>query len=281
MTSPQLFIGVVSYSRTIFPVSQGGNGLGSQLAQELNEQHGVLALLRVNTADLSSSQVTSDRATVQRALSAELRAEARYSRYLSRPARAKHAIRMAARWTKRIQHVIQSPSPASITRLLNIEASHLDLMKRGLDSGAAYVLILEDDAFCDHVGDLARGLVGFIHGADTPSFVNLSTSFSITELGVGHLLRGGDQSCSWQGSDNRSVFIGEKPITNTVCAIAYSRNFLVQLVAELDSLPEDPVLPIDWKLNVALMNLFDSNRMTESKCWWIEPAPIKQMSMLQ
>jgi hypothetical protein len=51
------------------------------------------------------------------------------------------------------------------------------------------------------------------------------------------------------------------------------------LVTELKALPMEPVLSIDWKLNVALMNLYEANKMGDHDCWWVEPAPIKQMSM--
>jgi hypothetical protein len=75
------------------------------------------------------------------------------------------------------------------------------------------------------------------------------------------------------------VYLASRPITNTVCAILYSREFLTTLVQELEALPMEPVLSIDWKLNVALMNLFESNKLDGFECWWVEPAPIKQMSM--
>ncbi len=41
----------------------------------------------------------------------------------------------------------------------------------------------------------------------------------------------------------------------------------------------EPVLSIDWKLNVALMNLYETNKLDDLECGWVEPAPIKQMSM--
>jgi hypothetical protein len=47
----------------------------------------------------------------------------------------------------------------------------------------------------------------------------------------------------------------------------------------MDALPVDPVLSIDWKLNVAVMNLFEANKIDGLECWWVEPAPITQMSM--
>jgi len=280
VTATQLFIGVVSYEHTRFPISQGAEGLGHLLTQHINDRYQVQTILHVNATDISTSTVTINRSSVQRSLTAELHAEARYTRYLTRPQHVKNAMRMSARWVRRLQQVFQSPSPRSISRLLNIEASHLDLMRRGLDSDAEYILILEDDAFCDNVSELAQGLVAVIQGAENPTLINLSASFSINELGVDHLLHP-DAAHGWQGTEIRTILVSEKPITNTVCAIAYSREFLIPLLAELESLPEEPVLPIDWKLNVALMNQYEAGSMGTGNCWWIEPAPIKQMSMHQ
>ncbi len=91
-------------------------------------------------------------------------------------------------------------------------------MKRGLESGSDYVLILEDDSFTTQLTDLANGISGLMNAGSAPAFVNLSESFSIEELGVGHLLTEKKDS-PWQGSDSRAVYLASRPITNTVCAI--------------------------------------------------------------
>ena len=185
---------------------------------------------------------------------------------------------MGARWAMRLKNSFNSPRPQLVSRLLNIEAAHCDLMKRGLESGSDYVLILEDDAFSDQLADLANGISGLMNASSTPAFVNLSESFSVDELGVGHLLTS-KTDISWQGDDTRVVYLASRPITNTVCAILYSREFLASVVQEMEALPMEPVLSIDWKLNVALMNLYETRKLDGLECWWVEPAPIKQMSM--
>ena len=185
---------------------------------------------------------------------------------------------MGARWAMRLKHSFNSPRPQLVSRLLNIEASHHDLMKRGLESGSDYVLILEDDAFSDQLADLANGISGLMKASSTPAFVNLSESFSVSELGVGHLLTVKADTL-WKGDDSRVVYLANRPITNTVCAILYSREFLANVVQEMEALPMEPVLSIDWKLNVALMNLYEADGLGDLECWWVEPAPIKQMSM--
>jgi hypothetical protein len=46
-----------------------------------------------------------------------------------------------------------------------------------------------------------------------------------------------------------------------------------------DSMPTRPVIPIDWKLNSALMTLFDNGRPGQVVCLFVEPGPITQLSM--
>jgi hypothetical protein len=278
VTAPALFIGVVSYAQTAFPISQGTEGLGHTVARTLTDSLGIETTVQINATDLDESGVNADRAAVQRSLTAELQAEARYSQYISRPAAFANSVRMAGRWLMRAKHNFSSPPPRMITRLLNIEASHLDLMRSGIASGAHNILILEDDAFSSNVEDLAEGLKGIIDSPRKRSFVNLSESFSVDELGVGHLLVPSAEF-RWSGNEQRIMYHAKRPITNTVCAILYSREFLISLVQEMDALPVDPVLSIDWKLNVAVMNLFEANKIDGLECWWVEPAPITQMSM--
>lgn len=278
MTPPNLFIGVVSYQRTQFPLSQGPQGLAQQLATVLDTDSGWQTRVEVITGDLDHSGVTAKRSSVQESLTAELHAETRYSKFISRPNYLKNAARLGARWVMRAKNLLNSPGPELITRLLNIEASHRELMNKGIESGAPFVLILEDDAFATQLTDLATGLQGVMGATNSPAFVNLSESFSVEQLGVGHLLTQSAEN-QWQGSDTREVLVASRPVTNTVCAILYSREFLKKLVTEIQDLPMEPVLAIDWKLNVALMNLFESRAMDNHDCWWVEPAPIKQMSM--
>ena len=278
MPPPNLFIGVVSYTRTRFPISQGSQGLGQQLANGLISDFNLSTQVEINIEDLDHSGVVADRSSVQRALTSELHAEARYSKYISRPQHIKNSVRLGARWAMRLKHSLNSPAPRLVSRLLNIEAAHCDLMKRGLESGSDYVLILEDDAFATQLADLVHGISGLINSSSTPAFVNLSESFSVDELGVGHLLTS-KTDISWQGDDTRVVYLASRPITNTVCAILYSREFLASVVQEMEALPMEPVLSIDWKLNVALMNLYETRKLDGLECWWVEPAPIKQMSM--
>lgn len=173
-----------------------------------------------------------------------------------------------------------------IRRLLNIELSHLDLLRRGVDEHARWIVVLEDDAEIEDVEELAHGLIGMAtHDANTVSFVNLSASFPLNELGIKHLLSPWPKG-AWKGGTPRRILEARKPITNTVCAIAYTREFAQQILEQWKTLPVDPVLPIDWKLNLALMHMSDTSSRNHpapamKSCLIIEPAPIRQMSMRQ
>ena len=79
----------------------------------------------------------------------------------------------------------------------------------------------------------------------------------------------------------RGVLSGRLPVTNTVCAILYRTSFLRELLAVWAELPVEPVIPIDWKLNKALMMLHGRGLLPAGSAWNVEPAPIVQMSMAE
>ena len=274
MTAPPLFIGVVSHAASTYSMSQGPDGLGQQLASALPGTN-----LGVNVIDLlpANSPLVSSRG-VQASLAAERRLEAAWAQYLERPTDLRWWRSRAYRWALRGQQRMRPPAPAMLRRLLNIEMSHLDLMRRGLDSGAPWVLILEDDATSSDIKDLSEGLEALMGWSGGPAFVNLSHSFTPQELGIRHLLTT-VEGHRWEGSASRTIFEARKPVTNTVCAILYRAAFLKRLVAAMEALPMEPVVPIDWKLNQALMSMHASGQVQAGKCWLVEPAPIRQMSM--
>jgi hypothetical protein len=229
------------------------------------------------TRDLfDESDNTADARMTQGSLSAELRTEFQWARYLGRLHEAKWWITYAGRWTQRLRSLIDRPPNSYTRRLLNIEYAHRSLMQQGLDSGAEWIIILEDDAACSDVDDLYKGLTHLLAEADQVCLINVSDSFTFTSLGISHLLDV-SQGFRWAGSRPRAVLAAERPVTNTVCAVAYSRELLRRIVEVFDSMPEQPVLPIDWKLNQALMNL--TAQGAEIQCLLLDPAPVQQLSM--
>lgn len=278
MANPPLFIGVVSHVDTAYRISQGPAGLAAQLGVTVPG-----TVIHVNTDDLLDEQVLLDprlRATprvVQESLSAELEVEQRWAHYLG----VAHTLRW--RWNRilrrarRTMQRVFPPDTATIERLLNIELSHIDIMQRGWNSGAPWVLILEDDAVCEQIGDLADGLTGLMASLPPDSFVNLSRSFPLETLGISHLVRPSSQI--WNGSVRRHVLHSDRPTTNTVCAILYSRQSLGVLLNLLAQIPPLPVIPIDWKVNAALMRACTQSTGLGSSSWFVEPPPIAQSSM--
>ena len=212
----------------------------------------------------------------QDSLSAELRAEFQWAKYLGRLNESEWWITYAGRWAQRLRLCIERPHDSYTRRLLNIEYAHQLLMQRGLDSGAPWIIILEDDASCSDVDDLTSGLTQFMTAADHQCLINMSDSFTFANLGIKHLINV-SQTIGWEGTRPRAVLEARRPVTNTVCAMAYSRDLLHRISSTLDAMPEQPVLPIDWKLNLALMDLRATG--DEIQCLLLDPAPVQQLSM--
>ena len=112
---------------------------------------------------------------------------------------------------------------------------------------------------------------------ESVAYVNVSESFPLDALGIEHLLTPTD--VPWAGTANRGVLSASRPVTNTVCAILYRAQFARDLLAEFAQMPMTPVLPIDWKLNDALMRMNADGRLGPGSCWLVSPAPIDQLSM--
>lgn len=271
-----LFIGVVSHEGSRFSVNQGPSGLAAVLSRKLHDR-GIHTAVSINTEDLFVGEI--EPAQVRESLDAQDRVESEWATYLERPTASHSWGRRAGRMMRQALRTFRPPQAGMIRRLLNIELSHLDLLRRGIVSGAAWILILEDDAGASDVDDLADGLCGITRNKGLhPAYVNLSHSFSPKELGITHLLIR-DTIHQWAGTDRREIFCARKPVTNTVCAILYSTEFASLLVRELDSLPVEPIVPIDWRLNLAIMNMESRGALRAGDCWFVEPAPISQMSM--
>ena len=274
MPSPTLFIGLVSHERTGYVDSLGPEGLGQRLQRGLGD-----ARLVVNTRNLADEQgINLSRRSVQSSLSAEIRADGQWGRFLGRDTDVRWWINHMLRRIRRLGRLFVSPPVATVRRLLNIELSHMDLMRQGLDSGAPWLLILEDDAGCHDVNGLSEGLKHLIHSAHGDGLVNLSESFTFDELGLTRLLTA-DNRMQWSEDSSRTVLRCELAATNTVCAILYSRGAAQRILMELERIPLEPVLPIDWKLNVAVMRLHQSTGGSGISSWFVHPAPIQQRSM--
>lgn len=278
VANPPLFIGVVSHVASAYRVSQGPAGLAAQLRVAVPG-----AVTHVNMDNFLDQEVLLNprlRVTprvVQDSLNAQLDVERQWARYLGVTHTPRWRRSRILRWARRTMQRISPPATASVERLLNIEMSHIDIMRKGWESGAPWILILEDDAACDQISDLAAGLTGLMASLPPHSFVNLSRSFPLEALGISHLVRPSSQI--WNGSITRRILYSDRPTTNTVCAILYSRECLAELMKVLAEIPALPVIPIDWKVNAALMRAGMGLPEARVTSWFVEPPPIAQSSM--
>lgn len=289
---PSLFIGLVSHVGSRFEKSQGPDGLAELLAQRFRAL-GSTCDVEINTRDSydpSLQPITA--ASVWTAVDAQLDLEIAWRRFLEDGTRipltrrvrstiAQSVVRArAVRRFWRPWKGAGTPGESGlkmIRRLFNIEYSHRHLMQSGLDSGAEWILVIEDDAASADIDDCARGILRLIQDFPNLGYANVSESFALEQLGINHLLH--DTGHAWQGSVNRKILSADKPITNTVCAILYRREFLLRLVEEFDLIPMEPIVPIDWKVNIALRNRFLAGDISPEECLLVTPAPITQLSM--
>lgn len=293
--NPDLFIGVVTYPGTRFPQSSGPEGLAESLATCLAGK-GCSTIVRVHGEDVYRPELLRiDSAEIARSIDAELAAELDWKRHVSGRAfqplsAAKLKTHRVLRRRKLLPKHSQQPNSESagfrmVRRLVNIEYAHLNLMRDALAVNAEWILIVEDDATLDatlvSMDDFATSLVELFASAQEhhePGYINISRSHSDSELGTEDIYVA---ALPFAINATRKIHarVAKRPVTNTVCAILYRREFLEALVDQLERIQLSPVLPIDWKLNRALMNMSASGLAPEGTCWSLAPAPIIQGSM--
>jgi len=279
MAESSVFIGLVSHGQSKFIKSQGANGLSSRLCEAFG-QAGWKCTLQVNVRNLFDERpFTLTSKMARESVKAEINLERRWSVFLSKQDRFRQSFRILGRQIASLIRLKRNSDTREIRRLLNIESSHRDLYEQAILSGYEWTIILEDDAFAPDFADLVRGLLGIFSNEKDVKFLNLSASFSLESLGIGHILLD-DRSETWGGPVTRHIFKSMKPATNTVCAIAYKTEFLAQVVADLNTQSQQPIIPIDWMLNRTLMRLWESGKIGAKECWFVEPAPIVQLSMI-
>jgi hypothetical protein len=288
--STTVFLGLVTHRASRFADSSGPDGLVATTASAL-EARGFASIVSISADDaFTDDLLTLDRAAVIASIKAELDTEERWRTYVS-PGSSKVALRafMSARTVyRRIrlappwQREITSTDAGArmLRRLINIELSHIGLMRQAVDCDSDWALIVEDDAAADVPEAFATALAQFTqdHMDDRqPRYVNVSRSFSEEHLGIdAHLTPVG----AWGTAGDIEVLSAEQPVTNTVCAILYRTDFLRELLAVLDGIPVAPVLPIDWKLNEAILQMVTAGTLGAGDCWFLSPAPVVQRSML-
>jgi len=277
----QVFIGVVSHEASRFVDARGLNGLAHQLKEAFSSL-GIKCVTQINTKNFfdESSYALSPRMALV-SVKAEIKLEKKWIRFLAKPKLLGEATRLAGRYAHFFRHLNKFSSIVELKRLLNIEYSHVNLYRAAIASGAQWAIILEDDAYSSDPVALAESLSELLMEANSAKVVSLSASFSLDELGIKHLLSVGHGNLRWRGPSSRIVYQASRPATNTVCAIGFRTSFLAEILADFESQPAEPVVPIDWKLNATLMRLWDAKKIGPDECWFIEPAPIIQLSMVR
>jgi hypothetical protein len=289
---PSLFIGLVSHVGSRFEISQGEKGLSQLLATAWRER-GNSCEVEINTHDAYDPEARPiTAASVWAAVDAQLRLEASWRTYLEEGANIPIHLRLRGRIGEGVVRArairrfwrpwrgAGRPGEAGfrmIRRLFNIEYSHRHLMQSGLNSGAEWILIIEDDASSPDIADCSDGLIELTQEFPECGYANVSESFALAELGIAHLLE--PAAGIWRGWIPRAVMTSKRPVTNTVCAILYRREFLLRLTSEFDRIPMEPIVPIDWKVNIALRNLYLQGALSPAECLIVTPAPINQLSM--
>ncbi len=281
---PDLFIGLVTHPRSRFAESQSDAGLMRSVERALRAR-GCEVSTGVSDRDeydADADALPLTRHEVQASIRGELDCELRWRSYLAGTTptitlkllmavrKAWRTFQFAPPW-RRITG--DDPGARMVKRLVNIELSHLRIMGDAVESGARWALLIEDDASAADTEVFARELTQFIERADAtgqPITMNLSESFTLRQLGLEHLLTPVPNQDPW------SVFSAKRPVTNTVCAVLYRGDFLARLLAVMRSIPVSPVVPIDFKVNEAMMRL--SAEMKPGDCWVASPAPLTQQS---
>jgi hypothetical protein len=170
------------------------------------------------------------------------------------------------------------PGAPQVIRLLNIDLSHLRVYRAALESHAGAILVIEDDAWIRDDSNAFAVLKTLLYRlrVNDPEFVNLSESLSLQELGVSEIV-GQPEACDdLVGAQVCSCL---RPVTNTVCAVLFSRSCVELLIADIDRRKWWPVIPIDWRLNRMILDGWKSGTLDAMSCSWVTPGIFLQGSM--
>ena len=289
MPEPSLFLGMVTHPRSRFNVDGAATHRLEALAAAAAAHGPVAGTLVSDRNDYSPSVDPLSRTTLVKSAWHQARLEYRWRRYLrsggdgvardtavlAAMGLRRGADALAGSWSDR--HDQRSGRRAAV-RLINIDLSHLRVMDAARASGAGWTLVLEDDAGTPDPLEAMSAVATVIERLDaTPvQFACLSTSISTADLGVEGLL---SPVPGPPLAGGRTLLAADRPVTNTVCANLYRTTFLERLQADIRQRGLVPVVPIDWRLNEAILSMTAEGSLGAGSCVWIEPGIFVQRSM--
>jgi len=265
-----LFIGLVTHPRTHFPDSRGAHGITARLADAL-ESLGIPVSTLVEDRDLAGDMPDLSEQELAQSRQRLLETQRSWATYCLR---GDLKLRLG-QWVSGMRGSIEPAGALQARRLLNIERAHLQLMSSSLDSESEFTLIIEDDAECSSIGDLALDLHELVTRTEPPYMAHVSTSFSPKELGIENLIRSKERLWLNGGSEYSLL----RPVTNTVCATVYRRDFLARVHELWRAEPLVPVIPVDWRLNELLMRMNMTGLLPEGYASLVYPSPVIQRSL--
>jgi len=294
MASSSVFVGMVTHARSRFNVDGAAASMTLGLAEQLREVGLEVEVFVSDRDDYDPVAMPLRRTTLVRSAVHQAALERRWRRYLvaggaAGRGAASDLVVQTGMAGKRVSQSIgrqpwkaapDLPGAKAVTRLLNIDLSHLRLMAEADAYSSEWTLILEDDAGVADLALAARQLAWLTAAlSDTyVDFASLSESLSLDELGVAELLQpAGDIPVP----TNLGLVLmrATRPITNTVCATLYRTSYLRKLRASILRSGLSPVAPIDWRVNEAIMDLVDQGELDEQSCVWVKPGIFLQRSM--
>lgn len=276
----KLFIGLVTHPRSRFNADGRATTRLTELGKMLRGQGFTVQTLISDRNDFDEMPQGIGFATRIKSAWLQVETEKSWSQYLQ-AANGTKAIdgspgRMfyLAMFIKRAISFLVSARP--LERLANIDSSHLRVLREGINSGADWILVIEDDGVAENISRVAENLavlIPLIDSEKTDTLVNLSESISDAELGVDAIMARARQAHSF--ANGGKVVQVSPPISNTVCANVYSRGFAARFAMGIEEQGIFPSIPIDWRLNRFLMD----PAATDIECFWIIPGMFIQGSM--
>lgn len=274
-----LLIGLVTHARSRFNERGAAEARVRALADELVRLGLSVEVLISDRDDADAGAVTSE--VLRRSARYQARVEHAWRRALAvaggSPAAPAWLDRLRA-WgmaARRLERYRGAAGRRAVTRLMNIDLSHLRVLEAGAE--ADWVLVLEDDAIGEDLASVGvLALVTAPELADV-SFVCCSESIAVRELGIEGLL---DEADPVPVPDLPGRVVRARwPVTNTVCANLYRGPFARQLADRIRTHGLVPVAPIDWRLNAVVMDLAREGALGARSCVWVRPGLFRQASM--